>query len=368
MTSQINVTNINSTYPIPGRDNDSQGFRTNFGAIKIALAQAATEINELYANKADLVEPSFLSNTTPSFSTNTGALTVAGGVGIAGDLYVGGNVISNGTVGINSGTTAPILQSGDVVFSGTYGTPTLTLKSTLYGNRNYAGTLSIGASNPTPNLPGMKLVYVSSTATNQVGAYIYGGNNVFTNLTLDTFRTFGDGGSSNYIKFVKSPNNTTSTISTFRLDTAGTGMEITGNVSFTGNVTVSGAFTNTSVASYPPTNNSSIGSFVLACDSTGTVYTPGTSTSNTLYRVGRFVPGGAPTVQYTLNPSTTLTLGGSTILPYYEGMPIRFDDVPTSGTWLSLALIHTCWYYTADRTTFTATSVGNPVYLWVRIA
>ena len=368
MTSQINVTNINATYPIPGRDNDSQGFRTNFGAIKIALAQATTEINELYANKADLIEPSFLSNTTPSYSTNTGALTVAGGVGIAGDLWVGGNVISNGTVGINSGTTAPITQSGDVIFSGTYGNPTLTLNSTLYGNRKYAGTLSVGASNPTPNLPGMKLVYVSSTATNQVGAYIYGGHNNFTNLTLDTFRSSGDSGSSNYIRFAKSPANTTSTISTFRLDSSASTLEITGNINFTGNVTVVGAFTSTSISSYPPTNNSSIGSFVLAASSTGTIYTPGTSTSDTLYRVGRFVPSGAPTLQYTLNPSTTLTLRGSTILPYYEGMPIRFDDVPTSGTWLSLALIHTCWYYTADRTTFTATSVGNPVYLWVRIA
>ena len=241
MTSQINVTNINATYPIPGRDNDSQGFRTNFGAIKIALSQAADEINELYANKADLIEPSFLSNTTPAYSTNTGALTVAGGVGIAGDLWVGGNIISNGTVGINSGTNAPSTQSGDVVFSGTYGNPTLSLNSTLYGNRKYAGTLSVGVSNPTPNLPGMKLVYVSSTATNQVGAYIYGGNNIFTNLTLDTFRSFGDSGSSNYIKFVKSPNNTTSTISTFRLDTAGTGMEITGNVNFTGNISITSA-------------------------------------------------------------------------------------------------------------------------------
>jgi hypothetical protein len=281
MTSQINITNIDSTFPIPGRDNDSQGFRTNFGAIKIALAQTTQEINDLMAQKADLIEPSFLSNTTPSVSTNTGALTVGGGVGIAGDLWVGGNVISNGTIGINSGTNAPSTQSGDVVFSGTYGYPTLTLNSTLYGDRKYAGTLSVGSSNPTTSLPGMKLFYVSSTATNQVGGYIYGGHNNFTNLTLDTFKTTGDLGAQNYIKFVKSPNNTTSTVATIRLDSSGSNLEVTGNVNFIGNVrftntvTIGGQLVNTVDGQSGPVVLSTLTSFTRSLTTSGYQQLPG---------------------------------------------------------------------------------------------
>jgi hypothetical protein len=39
--------NINTTYPIPGVDNDTQGFRDNFRNIQQALNAAANEITEL---------------------------------------------------------------------------------------------------------------------------------------------------------------------------------------------------------------------------------------------------------------------------------------------------------------------------------
>lgn len=47
MTSQINYTSIDTTYPVAGQDNDSQGFRDNFSAISTALATAKTEITDL---------------------------------------------------------------------------------------------------------------------------------------------------------------------------------------------------------------------------------------------------------------------------------------------------------------------------------
>lgn len=50
-----------------------------------------------------------LAGTTPATSTGTGALVVAGGVGIAGDLYVGGNIV--GTVNANA-TTSSNLSAG----------------------------------------------------------------------------------------------------------------------------------------------------------------------------------------------------------------------------------------------------------------
>ena len=38
MTSQIDPSKIDTTYPIPGRDNDSQGFRTNFSSSLVLYA------------------------------------------------------------------------------------------------------------------------------------------------------------------------------------------------------------------------------------------------------------------------------------------------------------------------------------------
>lgn len=47
MTSQIVSTTIDSTYPVAGVDNDTQGFRDNFQIIKDNFAFAASEITAL---------------------------------------------------------------------------------------------------------------------------------------------------------------------------------------------------------------------------------------------------------------------------------------------------------------------------------
>jgi len=49
MTSSINPNNIDTTYPIAGQDNDSQGFRDNFTNIKTNFEFAETEIDDLQA-------------------------------------------------------------------------------------------------------------------------------------------------------------------------------------------------------------------------------------------------------------------------------------------------------------------------------
>lgn len=45
--SSINVNNIDINYPIQGQDNNSQGFRSNFNAIRTALTVAKSEITSL---------------------------------------------------------------------------------------------------------------------------------------------------------------------------------------------------------------------------------------------------------------------------------------------------------------------------------
>ena len=47
MASNINPNNIDTTYPIAGQDNDSQGFRDNFTNIKSNFEFAETEIDDL---------------------------------------------------------------------------------------------------------------------------------------------------------------------------------------------------------------------------------------------------------------------------------------------------------------------------------
>ena len=51
-TSNINYASIDRDYPIAGKDNDSQGFRDNFGYIKDSLESAKSEIEDLQANTA----------------------------------------------------------------------------------------------------------------------------------------------------------------------------------------------------------------------------------------------------------------------------------------------------------------------------
>jgi len=55
MASAITTTNIDVTFPVPGKDNDTQGFRDNFSQIKIGLDTAKSEISDIQAGQAGLV-------------------------------------------------------------------------------------------------------------------------------------------------------------------------------------------------------------------------------------------------------------------------------------------------------------------------
>jgi len=54
VTSQINFTNINENFPLPGQDNDTEVFRNNFDTIKNSFREAKSEIEDLQANSARL--------------------------------------------------------------------------------------------------------------------------------------------------------------------------------------------------------------------------------------------------------------------------------------------------------------------------
>ncbi len=89
MASKIVPGNIDGLYPTAGQDNDSQGFRSNFSAIKTNFTEAKSEIEAMQSNKANLdatndftdnvisrAELKDTSETVYAHGTTGGALTI----------------------------------------------------------------------------------------------------------------------------------------------------------------------------------------------------------------------------------------------------------------------------------------------------
>ena len=118
MTSAINYSPIDTTYPVAGKDNDSQGFRDNFTAIKNGLQTANTEISKLQANTllaADLTSAS----PTPVVNNLQGS-TLSNGKykQFNGTYYPAGAWSSTGTplpIDINNGPLQKVLLGGNIV-------------------------------------------------------------------------------------------------------------------------------------------------------------------------------------------------------------------------------------------------------------
>lgn len=69
MASNISYSSIDETFPIAGRDNDSQGFRDNFAVIKNNFESAKGEIEDLQFNTARLDDANdFLKNNLLNFN------------------------------------------------------------------------------------------------------------------------------------------------------------------------------------------------------------------------------------------------------------------------------------------------------------
>jgi hypothetical protein len=82
MTSTVTAVSslIDTSFPVPGADNDTSGFRNNFGNIQTALARAAFEISDLQVINSALIS---LASAPPQDPTG-----FVGGVGgIAGQIY-----------------------------------------------------------------------------------------------------------------------------------------------------------------------------------------------------------------------------------------------------------------------------------------
>jgi len=110
MASNIDDVSINSQYPVAGQDNDSQGFRDNFGVIKNNFVAAKAEIELLQDNTAKKNEANnFLGNN----------ILNANLVNISEELNAGGTVTSSQNVDFANGPLQTFTMGGDVTLTTT---------------------------------------------------------------------------------------------------------------------------------------------------------------------------------------------------------------------------------------------------------
>ena len=112
--SQINTNGINVNYPVPGVNNNSQGFRDNFATIRTNLNTASTEITDLQNN---VVVKAALANTVVNNNMANTLISNALTRSFRASTYNLGNNISN-TVIVNA-------SLGDVQYGTVSGNTTL---------------------------------------------------------------------------------------------------------------------------------------------------------------------------------------------------------------------------------------------------
>jgi len=121
MTSQINVGTINTSYPVAGVDNNSQGFRDNFTAISAGLAIAKTELTALQTNavlKANLTTNAVVNNDLNGSTISNGLYNRFYGV-----YFSGGTVSTASNVDLINGPVQRFILAGDATLTFT-GWPT----------------------------------------------------------------------------------------------------------------------------------------------------------------------------------------------------------------------------------------------------
>ena len=134
--SSINTNGIDVNYPVPGTNNSSQGFRSNFASIKTNLDFAGEEITDLQ-NK--VVVKAALANTTLNNDMANTLISNASTRSFRSTLYNLGNSLS-GTVLVNA-------SLGDVQYGNVSGNVTLQFGNWAPTGTKQTITLQLGFSN-----------------------------------------------------------------------------------------------------------------------------------------------------------------------------------------------------------------------------
>jgi len=136
-----------------GTDNDARIYYDEASTDKIQVEGADWN----YANGVAIT----ISDTTQSTSTTTGALIVTGGVGIAKNLFVGGNFAVTGVTTITDTTQSTDKDTGALVIEGGVG---------IEKNTNIGGNLGVEGGSVTSQTANLNLFNANVTTANVLGA------------------------------------------------------------------------------------------------------------------------------------------------------------------------------------------------------
>ena len=180
---------INGTITLPSTISASTGYYNTLGSttLDVGSVATATRVSITSAGKVTIA------NTSAANDTTSGALVVAGGVGISGNLHVGGSI--NGTITLPSsptfgGTvTANKLQASTGYYSGTLEGGAITGSSLTSSGSIVGDTLQIGGTttNATISTGGaVSAVSITASAALSGATLSISGNGVVTgNLTVN---------------------------------------------------------------------------------------------------------------------------------------------------------------------------------------
>lgn len=178
MASNIDFISIDETFPIAGRDNDSQGFRDNFSIIKNNFESAKGEIEDLQVNAARVDQAN---------NFNKQNIVNANFVACSEELFDGGAVSTTTLVSWQDGPYQIFTATGNMQFtlsgfpdSGTVGK----MKIQINGdgvNRQVNFAISNGGSfRKSPEVPSLPITVNSSNEFHVFEFWTYnGGSTVF---------------------------------------------------------------------------------------------------------------------------------------------------------------------------------------------
>lgn len=195
MASNINTTDIDTEFPVPGQDNDSQGFRDNFTTILDNFDAAKTEIETLQTDTVKLnADNTFLPNEEDNLTLLINANFKSHSLTYYADPA--GDISSEKTITYADGEYQVYNMSSDTQIdidatgwpeSGRYAKMTIHLTATTSSVLSFDSSLNIKVDNQSGSWNGRELTVNSDTNPDIIELWTYNGGNVIYAKHLGQF-------------------------------------------------------------------------------------------------------------------------------------------------------------------------------------
>ena len=294
------------------------GSATSVGGYNTGLGSNTTLIGNSATTDARIMGALNLPNTTSSTSTTTGALTVAGGAGFAGNINIGGTATFSSTLNAGATTLASASITGNQTVGGTLGVTGATTLSTLTASGNAtlttvnAGATTLASASITGNQTVGGTLGVTGATT--LSSTLTAGTSTLTSLSVTNNQTVGGTlgvtGATTLSTLTASGNATLTTVNAGATTLASA--SITGNQTVGGTLGVTGATTLSStltagtstLTSLSVTNNQTVGGTLGVTGATTLSSTLGVTGATTM---AALTTTGAATISNTTNSTSSST-------------------------------------------------------------